>query len=106
MAEQATALTEAVMVGYRFARRHTFDPHQVSSFARLAGDDNPIHHDEEFASGTRFRAPIVSGTHTTAPDQIGIDAIGQGNPPSPPGAGWSAIPAAHSRAAGNLTRAE
>jgi acyl dehydratase len=65
MAEQA-ALTEALTTGYRFARRHTFDPQQASSFALAAGDENPIHHDVEFASGTRFGGLIVSATHTTA----------------------------------------
>ncbi|WP_051092292.1 MaoC family dehydratase [Aromatoleum toluclasticum] len=66
MAEQLAAWAESVAAGYRFARRHTFDPQQASAFAHLAGDDNPIHHDGEFASGTRFGGLIVSATHTTA----------------------------------------
>jgi acyl dehydratase len=37
----------------------------VSAYARAAGDDNPIHHDPEFAASTRYRRLIASGTHTT-----------------------------------------
>jgi len=32
MAEQLAALAESVAAGYRFARRHTFDPQQASAF--------------------------------------------------------------------------
>lgn len=66
MADQLLALADSVAPGYRFARHHTFDPQQASAFAHLAGDDNPIHHDGEFASGTRFGGLIVSATCTTA----------------------------------------
>jgi acyl dehydratase len=38
----------------------------VSSQAHAVGDDNPLHHDPEFASHTRYGRPIASGTHTTA----------------------------------------
>jgi acyl dehydratase len=66
MAEQLGAFEEALVVGHRFCRHHSFSPDQVISFALAAGDDNPIHHDAGFASGTRFGGLIVSGTHTTA----------------------------------------
>ena len=66
MVGQAAKLTEALTAGYRFARQHTFDPQQVSSFALSVGDANPIHHDAELASGTHFGGLIVSATHTTA----------------------------------------
>ena len=50
----------------RFTSEVKLDPARVASFARAAGDDNPVHHDPEFAASTRFRRPIASGTHTTA----------------------------------------
>jgi len=53
-------------VGYRFSRSHTFHEEQVRSFAREAGDDNPLHHDAAYTASTRFGRLIVSGTHTTA----------------------------------------
>ncbi|WGT61277.1 MaoC family dehydratase [Variovorax paradoxus] len=52
--------------GYRFSRTHAFDEEQVRKFAEAAGDDNPLHHDAEFARGTRFGGLIASGTHTTS----------------------------------------
>jgi len=38
----------------------------VTEFATAAGDNNPIHHDPEFAATTRFGRPTASGPHTTA----------------------------------------
>jgi 3-hydroxybutyryl-CoA dehydratase len=50
----------------RFTSEVSLSPAVVSQFARAAGDDNPIHHDPEFAAGTRYGRLIASGTHTTA----------------------------------------
>src|SRR5262245_32258868 len=41
-------------------------PEAVIAFASTAGDNNPIHHDPEFAAATRFGKPTASGPHTTA----------------------------------------
>lgn len=50
----------------RFSSQVTLSPDMVAEFANAAGDDNPLHHNPEFASTTRFGRPIASGPHTTA----------------------------------------
>lgn len=55
-----------VELGHRFSGRHNFDEAQVRAFANAAGDTNPLHHDGEFASASRYGRLIASGTHTTA----------------------------------------
>ena len=50
----------------RFSAECQLTPDMVSSQARAVGDDNPIHHDPEFAGKSRYGRLIASGTHTTA----------------------------------------
>jgi 3-hydroxybutyryl-CoA dehydratase len=50
----------------RFSSEVALSPAMVVEFASAAGDNNPIHHDAEFAASTRFRRPLASGPHTTA----------------------------------------
>ncbi|MEM7131504.1 MAG: MaoC family dehydratase [Chloroflexota bacterium] len=50
----------------RFKKEIFLTPEITSSFAKAAGDLNPIHHDPEFAATTRFGRLIASGTHTSA----------------------------------------
>jgi len=50
----------------RFSCELTLTPETVVAFANVAGDNNPIHHDPEFAATTRFGRPTASGPHTTA----------------------------------------
>src|SRR6185436_16670487 len=50
----------------RFSSEVTLSPATVIEFANAAGDNNPIHHDAEFAATTRFGRPTASGPHTTA----------------------------------------
>lgn len=50
----------------RFSSEVTLTPAMVVAFANAAGDNNPIHHDPEFAATTRFKRPTASGPHTTA----------------------------------------
>ena len=38
----------------------------MRAFATEAGDTNPLHHDAEIASASRYKKLIVSGTHSTA----------------------------------------
>jgi 3-hydroxybutyryl-CoA dehydratase len=50
----------------RFSSEVTLSPATVVDFANAAGDNNPMHHDPEFAATTRFGRPTASGPHTTA----------------------------------------
>jgi acyl dehydratase len=50
----------------RFSAEVTLTPSMVGAYAIAAGDDNPVHHDPEFAASTRYGRLIASGTHTTA----------------------------------------
>jgi acyl dehydratase len=50
----------------RFSSEVALTPSSVVDFATAAGDDNPIHHDAQFAATTRFGRPTASGPHTTA----------------------------------------
>ena len=50
----------------RFSSAVTLTPALVGAYARAAGDDNPVHHDPQFAASTRYGRLIASGTHTTA----------------------------------------
>lgn len=42
-----------------------FTPDSVRAFATLTNDTNPLHHDADLASATRFGGLIASGTQTT-----------------------------------------
>ena len=52
--------------GSRFESRVQLTPDEVSRFARAAGDENPMHHDEAYARASRFGRRIASGPHTSA----------------------------------------
>ncbi len=49
-------------VGDRFEFTKTITDRDVRRFAAASGDTNPLHLDEEFAEGTRFRGRIAHGT--------------------------------------------
>jgi len=52
--------------GQRFSKSVVLSAGDVADFARAAGDENPIHHDREFAASTRFGKPIVCGPQSSA----------------------------------------
>lgn len=41
-------------------------PAGIAEFARLCGDQNPLHHDEVYARGTRFGGIIACGPHLSS----------------------------------------
>lgn len=55
-----------VEVGERVTGDARFTKAEIAEFARLAGDFNPLHHDEEFARTTRFGGIIACGPHTAS----------------------------------------
>jgi 3-hydroxybutyryl-CoA dehydratase len=48
-------------VGQSFKSTHTFSQGDFDEFARLSGDDNPIHVDPAFAARTRFGRTVSHG---------------------------------------------
>lgn len=57
---------DLVKVGERFTDEARFSRREIASFAKLAGDFNPLHHDEEFAKTTRFQGIIACGPQTAS----------------------------------------
>lgn len=50
-----------IEAGDTFKQKVYFSQEDVSRFAALTGDDNPIHLDPEYAASTIFHRPIVHG---------------------------------------------
>lgn len=50
----------------RFSRVLTLDEQSISSFAAAAGDNNPLHHDVEFARASRYGGLVASGPQSAA----------------------------------------
>ncbi len=48
-------------VGQTASLSRTISSDDIESFARISGDDNPVHLDEEFAKQTRFGRRIAHG---------------------------------------------
>ena len=48
-------------IGDSYREEFSITQDMVKEFAKLSGDDNPIHLDKGYAAKTRFRKPIVHG---------------------------------------------
>jgi 3-hydroxybutyryl-CoA dehydratase len=48
-------------VGMSFTYKRTVSRCDIESFAKLTGDTNPVHLDEEYARESMFKAPIAHG---------------------------------------------
>ena len=53
-------------IGQKASQTKKFTNEEVISFSKLTSDSNPIHFDEEYASKTRFKKPIVQGPMVVA----------------------------------------
>jgi acyl dehydratase len=56
----------AVRIGDQFTRRVAITDRHLADGARLIGDFNPLHVDEEFARASRFGGRILHGVITSA----------------------------------------
>src|SRR5262245_23336991 len=54
-----------LVVGQKATRSITLTAEHVKTYAALTGDHNPLHFDEAFAAGTRFKRLVVQGGLTT-----------------------------------------
>jgi 3-hydroxybutyryl-CoA dehydratase len=57
---------EDLRVGMRETLMRTVMDEDVVGFARLSGDENPIHLSERYAAGTRFGQRIAHGLYTAS----------------------------------------
>ncbi|CAG4891550.1 MaoC family dehydratase [Paraburkholderia saeva] len=55
-----------VTIGETFSSTLTLSVDSVKSFATLANDMNPLHHDDAYAAASRFGGLIASGTQPSA----------------------------------------
>ena len=51
----------AIVVGQKASRSLQLTEESVASYARITGDYNPLHFDEEFAARTKFERLVVHG---------------------------------------------
>ena len=50
-----------INIGDTFEHNFSFSQEEVVLFAKVTGDNNPVHLDEEYASKTLFKRPIIHG---------------------------------------------
>jgi acyl dehydratase len=59
-------MTDPIRPGDRASVEHVFTSEDVAAFARLSGDDNPIHFDAEAAKAAGFEREVVHGVLVTS----------------------------------------
>ncbi|MGB2693108.1 MAG: MaoC/PaaZ C-terminal domain-containing protein [Thermodesulfobacteriota bacterium] len=55
-----------VEIGFTFEQTIKLSKEEISTFAKLSGDMNPLHHDEGVAKASRFGGIIASGPQSSA----------------------------------------
>ena len=67
-------------VGDQYSSSFIITQDQVSAFASVSGDQNPLHLDEAYAAGTPFKKPIAHGMLSAAiiSKVLGMEFPGQG----------------------------
>lgn len=55
-----------VEAGFKFEKTIKLTEEEISTFAELSGDFNPLHHNEETAKSTRFGSIIASGPQSSS----------------------------------------
>ena len=53
-------------IGMKASRSKTISTEDVETFARISGDHNPVHLDDQYAAGTRFGKRIAHGMLTAS----------------------------------------
>jgi len=66
MSEVAQVFIEDIEPGMKASLSRTFGEEEVETFARITGDANPAHLDEEFAATTVFGRRVVHGMLTAS----------------------------------------
>lgn len=59
-------MSETGVVNQEFSSERTITQHDLDEFARLSGDDNPIHVDAAYAATTPFVRPVAHGMYLFA----------------------------------------
>jgi len=54
-------LITRIEIGKIISKRKIFSYEEVLNFIKISGDNNPIHHDKEYAKTTLFKKPICHG---------------------------------------------
>jgi 3-hydroxybutyryl-CoA dehydratase len=60
------AAAPRVVPDERFTKTIHLNFADVSAFARMVGDENPLHHDAAYAAQTRFKRPLACGGQLVA----------------------------------------
>ena len=52
---------DSILVGDKAELIHVITQSNINQFVKLTGDDNKLHVDEEYASTTSYKKPVVHG---------------------------------------------
>lgn len=74
-------MKESLVIGQSAEIKRLFTEDDVDHFARLSGDNNPLHLDETYASQTRFKKRVVHGALVSSlfSNLLGTKCPGEGS---------------------------